>query len=150
MILKLELNKKTSFFLSPLTFYCSPDLLDIFQMQDEACAVFSVLLEQGDDPFGEDEDGVTESRDAAIQEAFLYFTPFQCSFADYQFPEHGLFLFNSTSLLCIPNLLMCQVLWGPLFRSRWLKGVWVCRIWGNWSWVGAMPNSTAGNTPGKG
>lgn len=110
MILKLELNKKTSFFLSPLTFYCSPDLLDIFQMQDEACAVFSVLLEQGDDPFGEDEDGVTESRDAAIQEAFLYFTPFQCSFADYQFPEHGLFLFNSTSLLCIPNLLMCQVL----------------------------------------
>lgn len=66
MILKLELNKNTSFFLSALTFFFSPDLLDIFQMQ-----VFPMLLEQGDALFGEGEDGVTESRDGATLEAFL-------------------------------------------------------------------------------
>lgn len=37
----------------------------------EACVVFPVLLEQGDDPFGEGEDGVTESRDGVALEAFL-------------------------------------------------------------------------------
>lgn len=78
----------------------------------EACAVFSVLLEQGNDVFEEGEDGVTESRDGATLEEFLLFAPFQYSFAVTQSPEHGLFCLipHPSPSRCTPNLLMCQVL----------------------------------------
>lgn len=49
-------------------------------------------------------------------------------------------------LLPILNLLVCQVLWWPLSRSRWPKRVWVCGIGGkvNWSLVGALLKDAAG------
>lgn len=113
------------------------DLLDLPQFFKEPCPWSLICLfcavETRQWSICGGKDSVTENKDTGKYRGKNFFSSPSCVFLWVWFSGLNTcaFLFDLFCyLLCIPNLLFCQVWWLHLFGSRWVQSVSICGAWG--------------------